>query len=212
MTKPPALLAAITALLLTLLTGNAMADFKTGLEAAKRGDFALALSEWTALAEKGDGAAQYNLAMLYDKGRGVTQDFKQAEHWYRKAAEQNFIWAQYALGNLYERGEGVAQDYAQAADWYAKAATNNFARAMNHLGQLYESGQGVPKNLLVAHALARLSLKSDATEGNPAHESLKRLAMQLNPQQVKAAERLREEMSLPGNLRNALEQLKAPAK
>jgi TPR repeat protein len=199
-------------LLIALPIGSALADFKSGLQAAQRGDYATAIQEWTLLAEQGDGAAQYNLAMLFDKGRGVSQDFKQAEHWYRKSAEQNFIWAQYAMGSLYERGEGVGQDYAQAADWYAKAATNNFSRAMNSLGRLYEAGLGVPKNLLVAHALAKLSLKADATEGNPARDSLKRLATLLSPQEMKAAERLREEMSLPGNLRNALEQLKAPAK
>ena len=39
-------------------------------------------------AEQGDAKAQFNLALRYYKGEGVTQDYAEAAKWYRKAAEQ----------------------------------------------------------------------------------------------------------------------------
>ena len=39
-------------------------------------------------AEQGHASAQYNLALKYDNGEGVLQDYKEAVKWYTKAAEQ----------------------------------------------------------------------------------------------------------------------------
>ncbi len=56
--------------LLPLLSAPALgADFDKGLTAAKRGDYATALREWTPLAEQGHVEAQYNLGVMYYKGR-----------------------------------------------------------------------------------------------------------------------------------------------
>jgi len=78
---------ATTFVLAILAAGLARADFKTGLDAYQRADYATALQEWRPLAEKGDANAQYNLGLLYNQGLGVQQDFKAAADWYRKAAE-----------------------------------------------------------------------------------------------------------------------------
>ena len=58
----------------------------------------------------------------YYFGRGVAQDYAQAELCLRQAAELGHTGAQNSLGILYEKGHGVAQDYTQAAHWYRKAA------------------------------------------------------------------------------------------
>jgi TPR repeat protein len=34
--------------------------------------------------------AQYNLALMYNNGEGVPQDYALAVEWYRKAAEQGY--------------------------------------------------------------------------------------------------------------------------
>ena len=60
---------------------------------------------------KGDALAQYNLGVLYRKGRGVPQDDVQARKWYEKAAVQGHAKAQFNLGTLYFNGEGVPKDY-----------------------------------------------------------------------------------------------------
>ena len=51
----------------------------------QKGDLATALREWRPLAEQGDAKAQYNLGVMYDNGKGVTQDYKEAVKWYRKS-------------------------------------------------------------------------------------------------------------------------------
>ena len=83
-------LAALLGLLFALLlTDAALAqNFQKGLDAADRGDFAVALKEWQPLAEQGDAVAQHNLGVLYRNGQGVPQDYAEALKWYRQAAEQ----------------------------------------------------------------------------------------------------------------------------
>jgi hypothetical protein len=66
---------------------------------------------------------------MYDQGRGVAQDDKQAVSWYRKAAEQGYATAQNNLGNMYAQGKGVAQDYVQAHMWFNIASANGYANA-----------------------------------------------------------------------------------
>jgi TPR repeat protein len=105
------------------------ADFKTGLDAAKSGDYA---------------SAHYNLSVMYDKGQGVPQDYKTAVKWYTLAAEQGYASAQYNLGVMYDNGQGVPQDFKTAVKWYTLAAEQGYASAQNNLGVMYHKGQGVP--------------------------------------------------------------------
>ena len=43
-------------------------------------------------AEHGDATAQYNLAVMYDAGRGVLQDYVLAHKWYNLAASHYATW------------------------------------------------------------------------------------------------------------------------
>jgi TPR repeat protein len=124
------------------LSGTVAADFKAGLEAYQRGDYATALREWQPLAEKGDANGQYNLGLLYNQGSGVPQDYARAAEWYRKAAEQGNSNAQYNLGVMYSTGQGVAKDPAEAMRWYLKAAEKGIPGAQNNLAALYDEGPG----------------------------------------------------------------------
>jgi uncharacterized protein len=128
----------------------AWADYKAGEDASNRGDYATALREWRPLAEQGDARAQYNLGVLYRKGRGVPQDDVQARRWYEKAAAQGQAKAQYNLGTLYLNGGGVPKDYQQALRWFRMAADQGEALAQTKIGIMYDEGQGVP------HVLSRL--------------------------------------------------------
>ena len=47
-----------------------------------------AVKWYTAAAKQGDQFSQYNLAVMYDEGTGVGQDYSKALYWYRQAAEQ----------------------------------------------------------------------------------------------------------------------------
>ncbi len=80
--------AVVLVLALALPAPVLAADFQAGVEAAKRGDLATALKEWRPLAEEGHAEAQRHLGIMYYTGSGVTQDYAEAEKWYRLSAEQ----------------------------------------------------------------------------------------------------------------------------
>jgi hypothetical protein len=81
--------------------------------------------KWYKLAaEQGYASAQYNLGYMYDKGKGVPQDYKTAVKWYSLAAEQGVALAQHNLGAMYDEGKGVLKDYVYAHMWYNIAASS----------------------------------------------------------------------------------------
>jgi TPR repeat protein len=47
---------------------------------------------------------------MYDFGKGVLKDDKQAASWYQKAAEQGYANAQSNLGAMYDFGKRVLKD------------------------------------------------------------------------------------------------------
>ena len=109
------------------------ADFNKGLTAAHKGDFATAFKEWKPLAEQGNAGAQYNLAVMYQRGRGVPRDFKEAVRLYTLAAEKGFAEAQNNLSNRYYYGEGVIKDIVYAHMWKNIASSNGYEPAKEHL-------------------------------------------------------------------------------
>ena len=94
-------------------------------------------------ADEGYVRAQYNLALMYDTGRGVPEDNMEAVRWYRKAADQGNVRAQNNLGVMYDAGEGVPEDNAEAVRWYRMAAEQGDASAQYFLGEMYALGDGV---------------------------------------------------------------------
>ncbi len=132
---------------LVLVAGPALAgSVEDGAAAFTRQDYATALRLWRPLAIGGDAGAQSRLGLMYDTGRGVPKDDRQAVFWYRKAAEQGHASAQFNLGTMYGNGRGVPKDEQQAAHWYRKAAEQGNAAAQFFLGNMYANGKGVPKD------------------------------------------------------------------
>jgi TPR repeat protein len=151
---------------LSLLIGNAWAaDFQKGFEAAQRGDFATALREWRPLAEQGNADAQFNLGVMYRKGKGVIQDYKEAAKWYRLAAEQGFADAQFNLGVMYDYVEGFTQDYKEAVKWYRLAAKQGHADAQSNLGVMYGKGEGVTQDDVMAHMWFNIATANGSENG-----------------------------------------------
>jgi TPR repeat protein len=123
-----------------------LADFETGRRAYQAGDYAVAIAEWSPLAEAGDPDAAFGLGLIYDKGRGVAQDRAKAAHWYRRAAEQGHPGAAFNLGNLYRAGQGVPADATAAVTWWTRAAEQGLPQAQLNLGVAYQLGEGVMKD------------------------------------------------------------------
>ena len=152
----------VLAFLMTLSSPVAAQDFQKGLTAAKAGDYATALQEWTPLAEAGNEAAQHNLGQLYRQGQGVPQDYKEAVKWYRLAAEQGYAAAQSNLAVMYERGNGILQDNTMAHMWYNIASANGHDKA----GEWRDGRAGLMTNADIskAQAMARECMSSGYTK------------------------------------------------
>jgi hypothetical protein len=82
----------------------------------------------------------------YYFGRGVSQGYKQAFSWFRKATEEGNTGAMANLGVMYEHGYGVDKDYHQALTWNRKAVAAGNASGMNNLGFMYRYGLGLDKD------------------------------------------------------------------
>ena len=86
--------------------------------------------KWYRRAAKGDlPDAENELGVRYQDGDGVEQNYVQAAHWFRKAAEHvpNLGGAGQGrnnLGNLYAEGNGAPKDYVQAYMWFSLAGTD----------------------------------------------------------------------------------------
>ena len=73
---------------------------------------------------------------MYEDGKGVPKDDKEAVKWYRKAADQGYKYAQNNLGLMYEDGKGVPKDYKEAVKWYRLAANQGDEKAEENLQAL----------------------------------------------------------------------------
>lgn len=133
----------------TLTSTAAWADVKAGVDAWSRGEHEAAVKEWLGPAAKGDADAQFNMGQAYKLGKGVPQDLKRAEAWYRKAAQSGHIKAADTLGLL------LFQDNrkADALPFLQASAERGEPRAMYILGIAHFNGDGVGKDWVRAYAL-----------------------------------------------------------
>ena len=105
-----------------------------------------------ARATAGQATAQIQIGECYAAGKGVDADLKQAEAWYRRAADAGNLDGILHLAALYrDGGKGLPRDMAHAAEWYRKAAEMGDVSAQGFIGLLYSIGQGVLQNYAEAY-------------------------------------------------------------
>jgi len=85
------------------------------------------------------------------RGRGVAQDKKQANAWFKRAADQGNASAQQNLANALYFGDGAEINYAEAFKLYQQAAAQGYGDSQYNLGVMYEKGQGVSKDAAQAY-------------------------------------------------------------
>lgn len=93
-------------------------------------------------AESGDSKSQYDVGMMYLKGRGVKLDAASGRKWLEKSAAQSYEKAITRLAILLIKGEGGARDYKRAHELLDNISDSS-ALAQYYLGELYASGKGV---------------------------------------------------------------------
>ncbi len=139
--------------LLIFIPGAQAGPLDDGLQAYNTGDYQRAHDLWKPLAQQGDAKAQYNLALLYENGKGAPRHLRTAMTLYRAAAEQGYAPAQYNLGLMYAQGKSVFKNRSRAAHWWERAAAQNHPEALYNLGVLLVYGYGIKKEPVRALAL-----------------------------------------------------------
>ena len=142
---------------------SARADFDTALAAVDSGDYALALMEFRALAQRGDPRGENGLGILHLRGNAVPRDLKAAFNFFHSAATKGLAVAQNNLAETYDNGWGVRADPLQARHWYAVAAEQGNVDARAALGIMLLDGRGVPQ----ATEQGRAWLEQAAYAGHP---------------------------------------------
>ena len=87
-------------------------------------------------AHRGYAPAQNNLGAMYDRGQGVSQDYKQAFEWYQKSAHRGYAPAQYNVGQMYHHGLGVPKNLIYAYSWFNLALSNGKKMAKKPINDL----------------------------------------------------------------------------
>ena len=113
--------------------------FLQAMAAYDASDYVTAGRLLKSLAEQGHVVSQRMLGSMYDKGRGVPQNFYHAVSWFQKAARQNDPVAQYHLGLKYANGQGVVLNPTEAYVWFAISFNNGYELAANPLRVLNKS-------------------------------------------------------------------------
>jgi uncharacterized protein len=117
-------------------------NYKDGVAAAQRGQYGVAIEILLPLAEGGDSAAQTVLGQIYLKSARYNDDVKEAEKWFRLAAEKGIVEAQFGLGVIYNNRWATNQTeedsgaYSEAVRLYRLAAEQEFAPAQAALANL----------------------------------------------------------------------------
>jgi TPR repeat protein len=118
-------------------------------------------------ADHEDAEVQFGLGLKFANDTSPAQDYAQAVHWYRKAADQSHALAQFNLGVMYSRGQGVERDEAIAAMWLGKAAQQGDAGAQYHLGMRHHRASigGQPEDAVESRLEAFKWLHLAAAQG-----------------------------------------------
>jgi uncharacterized protein len=104
-------------------------------------------------AAHGDALAQLLLGLMYDEGKGTSQDFVESVKWYRRSAELRNASAQNNLGFMYAQGQGVLKDYVIAHMWFNLSFSNGSKNGLEGREMLEEKMS--PSQIEKAQDMAR---------------------------------------------------------
>lgn len=196
-------------LALVAFSSPVLAGFNEGVAAYQSGNIPLAVTEFRAAADGGHSDSQFNLALMYEQGIGVTKDEKEALNWYLKAALQGNMNAQYNLAVLYENGRGCDVNFKEAHRWYREAVVQGDGLAVGNLGMLYLRGQGVKENKVAALALLLTSATMDNSPENRAKQNIS-LTRGVTAKIIEDSQNLALEMDKSKNVLLTLDNYLAP--
>jgi TPR repeat protein len=113
--------------------------YKEAMEYLKGHDYVEAGKRFSELADSGYPKAMYQLARLYQGGKGVARDLEEAVDWLKHATNRGYAPAQYRLAACYADGIGVERNIEVAIALYEKAMKSGMAEAAMSLAHYIES-------------------------------------------------------------------------
>lgn len=128
-------------------------------------------------------------------------DYLTAAELWKTCAIAGHPACQYGLGVLYDEGRGQPQDSRSAVIWLQRAARQKFTDAQIQLGFIYAIGRnGVAQDPVEAYAWFSVAAANGHAE---AQKHRNRVAELLTPEELDAAVRRRDELSVHYELRES---------
>ena len=118
-------------------------------------DIYTAFQWYYSAALKGNGPAQFNVALCYDQGLGVETNKLEALTWYQKAAKSGVIQAKFNLAIYYKTGELFTTDtgkvrlkknIVKSINLLKEISNAGFAPAQRELSKLYFAGTEIKQD------------------------------------------------------------------
>jgi uncharacterized protein len=158
---------------------TAGADLESAKRAYQQENYASALRDFTALAEKGNSEAQVLLGRMYLTGRGIPKDPDTALKWFKAAAAQGNADGEFLLGSMYLLPHS---DTAEGLRWVRLAAEQGNQDAQLLLGKTYMDGLlELPRDPIQGEMWLRLAAKDNL----PFYEAqLTAAERQMSPEQI----------------------------
>lgn len=111
---------------------NNLAEKTNALNSTQK-ELEIAKNEYSILQPK-LAQAEYDLAVMYETGKGMPQDYNAAFKLFEKAANRNNFDAKYKLAEMYELGRGTTKNIHKSFELYSYAAYNGYPKAQYKLG------------------------------------------------------------------------------
>jgi len=139
--------------------------FEAGVQAYQQQRFQAAERFWLSITSGANlAAAAYNLAVLYESGRGARREANSVFNWYQRAARLGSPDGQFNFGGLFFDGKIVARNIERALYWWSQAANQNHTLAQYNLGIVYMNGNIAPQNLPLAKDWFSVAAQNGSTE------------------------------------------------
>ena len=115
-------------------------DLERAISALNARKYKRAFAAFTALAEQGNGTAQFYLGRMYYEGQGTEDNEYEAIEWFRRAAASGHAEAQFWLGGEIRYCAKNAPTDAEALEWLRKSAEQGYPDAQSRLAAFYALG------------------------------------------------------------------------
>ena len=126
-------------------------------------DYSQAKKWFEASAKQGHASAQYNLGLMYLKGKVIPKDLNKAKLWLEKASNQGHLEAQVGLAGIYLTTNN--KNSPKGLELLKQALKSNSPQAQLVMGVLYYNGTAVSQDTNEAKRYFDMACKNGLQKG-----------------------------------------------